>query len=929
MIGSPVNEGIAGDKKSYYEYEEVFNMKKLISMVVAIALVIGAFAATINFYPAQAATCELDVRVNGYYDDAEEDADTGDMSLGSTDLELGQEDSSTYQFVGMRFNNVSIPQGANVTSAYVQFHVDETGNIDPVMLNVRGEKVADAAAFSSSDFNISNRLLTGAGAIWQPPQWTVKHAEGPDQRTPLIHWTIEEIVGQSGWSSGNSLVIIISGVGKRVAESYNGEPENAPLLHVEYDCGGDPTSTPTPTDPAPTPTPTDPGPTPPPAGNEFRVVASSDDSEEHEDGRIEGLSSSDLELIREDDDQTVGMRFQNVTIPQGATILFAYIQFMVDETNNIDPCVLTIKGEKVANSSTFTTSYYDITSRPTTSAAVNWQPPPWDTVGEAGPDQRTPDLTGIISEIVGQPTWTSGNALSIIISGDGKRVAESFDGSGQEPILNVYYGGGGGEPTPTPTDPAPTPTPTPSDPYQQLIIPDESGTGGVSWSQWYKNYYETSGWPAEFADDFNRSDANNLGNGWDEVETGTHKIKLEDQQMLWVSHDGTNLPQVSHSFLDGYLNEPANIYLRDLVMLQFDWEGYYVGPQGNLPPDTDYQLHIQLGQGSLMQPVTQDMWAGVAAHLFMRPAMSDGTDETFHMGYAWDGNQPYWYELGQCNGLDLHCRIMIELTLPYKYARANGYEHGISGGGNIFHRPKFGWEAGQDIAFPWIDDSITEVDTVRIWMHNFETDSWGDEYIDNYEVRLGDAILSGGTNPPTYTTHLRLRAPEINPLRGTRTGCDEGTSPGSCNYAHGVDQTFIGDLTGLGFQLENLYQFWCPDTHPNVEPWILDMHLSCDPRYPPEECYMQNYHYGYRDTTTCAGDFFSMGLSVLNNPDDPVGCSIGGDYWRTENKAYNGGVRIYEVDSYFDPLTPRACNDVNGRSGWENFPPWDARDFLP
>jgi hypothetical protein len=35
MIGSPVNEGIAGDKKSYYEYEEVFNMKKLISMSIS------------------------------------------------------------------------------------------------------------------------------------------------------------------------------------------------------------------------------------------------------------------------------------------------------------------------------------------------------------------------------------------------------------------------------------------------------------------------------------------------------------------------------------------------------------------------------------------------------------------------------------------------------------------------------------------------------------------------------------------------------------------------------------------------------------------------------------------------------------------------------------------------------------------------------
>jgi hypothetical protein len=30
------------------------------------------------------------------------------------------------------------------------------------------------------------------------------------------------------------LVIIITGTGERVAESYNGDPNGAPLLHVEY-----------------------------------------------------------------------------------------------------------------------------------------------------------------------------------------------------------------------------------------------------------------------------------------------------------------------------------------------------------------------------------------------------------------------------------------------------------------------------------------------------------------------------------------------------------------------------------------------------------------------------------------------------------------------------------------------------------------------
>lgn len=45
---------------------------------------------------------------------------------------------------------------------------------------------------------------------------------------------VQEIVDQSGWSSGNSLVIIINGSGRRAAEAHEGDASGTPLLHVEY-----------------------------------------------------------------------------------------------------------------------------------------------------------------------------------------------------------------------------------------------------------------------------------------------------------------------------------------------------------------------------------------------------------------------------------------------------------------------------------------------------------------------------------------------------------------------------------------------------------------------------------------------------------------------------------------------------------------------
>jgi hypothetical protein len=52
------------------------------------------------------------------------------------------------------------------------------------------------------------------------------------QQTPNIASIIQEIVNNLNWMSGNSIVIIITGEGKRAAESYEGNA--APVLHIEY-----------------------------------------------------------------------------------------------------------------------------------------------------------------------------------------------------------------------------------------------------------------------------------------------------------------------------------------------------------------------------------------------------------------------------------------------------------------------------------------------------------------------------------------------------------------------------------------------------------------------------------------------------------------------------------------------------------------------
>jgi hypothetical protein len=188
------------------------------------------------------------------------------VGLNSVDLELvlNTEGGVTgNQTVGLRFTGVDIPQGAQISSAYVQFKTAETGST-ATTLTIHGEAADNAAPFAATTANFSSRPSTAASTIWSPPAWNTVNEVGAAQRTSDIAGVVQDIVSRSGWASGNSLVLVITGTGKRVAKSFDGDAAGAPLLHVVYTAAGTPTptATPSPTStPTLTPTATPPGPT--------------------------------------------------------------------------------------------------------------------------------------------------------------------------------------------------------------------------------------------------------------------------------------------------------------------------------------------------------------------------------------------------------------------------------------------------------------------------------------------------------------------------------------------------------------------------------------------------------------------------------------------------------------------------------------------
>ncbi len=196
----------------------------------------GAEAITSPIFIAGGTTV-ISKKITSSSDDAEE-SQYGDISLTSSDLELIQ-DNETYrgsQKVALRFTDLGVPKGANIVSAYIQFKADEA-NTRQTQLEIYGELTGNSEAVEDVAGNISSRYLTTEKVDWSVAAWT-KNERTIEQRTADITVLVQEIIKHEDWEALNSMMFIITGEGKRVADSYdgqvNGEVSVAPELFIEY-----------------------------------------------------------------------------------------------------------------------------------------------------------------------------------------------------------------------------------------------------------------------------------------------------------------------------------------------------------------------------------------------------------------------------------------------------------------------------------------------------------------------------------------------------------------------------------------------------------------------------------------------------------------------------------------------------------------------
>lgn len=158
-------------------------------------------------------------------DDGEQNS-SGIVSLTGTLLPL-----SLGSWTALRFQNVTIPQGATINSATISGWATSAKNISS---SIYANKVANAGAIPTTTNGISGLTRTTANVSWAQNSLTASAFNV----SPDISAVIQEIVNQGGWSIGNALTIIL-GNSENVTlaasfEAYDGSPSEAAQLTIDY-----------------------------------------------------------------------------------------------------------------------------------------------------------------------------------------------------------------------------------------------------------------------------------------------------------------------------------------------------------------------------------------------------------------------------------------------------------------------------------------------------------------------------------------------------------------------------------------------------------------------------------------------------------------------------------------------------------------------
>lgn len=160
--------------------------------------------------------------------------------------------------------------------------------------------------------------------------------------------------------------------------------------------------------------------------------------------QVSNFDSSDLEINIGRASNPVGswLRFLNVSIPQGATVVSAVLTVEAVTVGLTVSDVRTKINADAVDNAVAPTSHAEFVALTRTTAQVDFDPVVWKT----GAVYDLPDLSAVVQEVIDRAGWVAGNALQLLWDNDGtavaatRIVAASYESATrQEPRLVVTY----------------------------------------------------------------------------------------------------------------------------------------------------------------------------------------------------------------------------------------------------------------------------------------------------------------------------------------------------------------------------------------------------------------------------------------------------------------------------------------------------------
>lgn len=389
------------------------------------------------------------------------DAWSGDAHSGNTKHEVRingyNSTNEPYEFISndsdaesaaMQFQ-INVPKGATIQSATITVKAGSFQNSSPTGgLEIHLYSVANAQPFANG---FSGDLLNWHPVYPQTVMWNANSAwaNGSLQQTPNLAALVQTFVNRSDYTPGNYIGFVVTEGTIQAGRYYgwedffaNGTPAK---LKITYGGSSSATSTAQPataTPAAPTATRVAtavPTATAAPtatatvsAGQQtltLRITNSGDDvNQDGSSNMFTNQSPTWLGTGASTSDSYKGLRFSGVTIPRNATITQARIEFYSTQSQRI-AVSMQIAAENVGNSAAFSSSSKP-SQRALTSQKVAYSAnDQWDT-------NRWYQVTGlapIIQSVVNRTDWQAGNALTIILKGNGaqygRKFVQSYDGN--------------------------------------------------------------------------------------------------------------------------------------------------------------------------------------------------------------------------------------------------------------------------------------------------------------------------------------------------------------------------------------------------------------------------------------------------------------------------------------------------------------------